>query len=117
MSKGPEEPNQIQTMAWSAAGALFSAFVAVLVIAFLDTDLGQEVAGRLEGPGRALVAAPVIAMCVVIFCVSVLALVLPEQRRRLHNIGMVTAWLVVAWVVMAAVILAGLAYLVERVES
>lgn len=104
-------------MAWSAAGALFSAFVAALVIAFLDTDFGQEVAGRLEGPGRALVAAPVVVMCLVIFCASVLALLLPDQRRRLHNIGVVTAWLVVAWIVMAAVILAGLAYAVDRVQS
>jgi hypothetical protein len=115
MSEGPQEQNEVHAMAWSAAGALFSAFVAALVIAFLDTDFGQEIASRLEGPGRALVAAPVIGMCIVIFCVSVLALVLPEQRRRLHNIGVLTAWLVVAWVVMAAVILAGLAYAVERV--
>lgn len=117
MAREPNEPNQVQAMVWSAAGALFSAFAAALVIAFLDTDFGREIAGRLEGPGRALVAAPVIAMCVLIFCVSVLALVMPEQRARLHRIGILTAWLVVAWAVMAAVILAGLAYAVERIEG
>jgi cation transporter-like permease len=104
-------------MKWPALGALFSAFVAALVVAFLDTDFGREIASRLEGPGRALVAAPVIVMCLVIFGASVMALVLPDQRQRLLNVSMVTAWLVVAWVVMAAVILAGLAYLVDRVES
>lgn len=115
MPEEPREPNQVQAMGWSAGGALFSAFVAALVIAFLDTDFGQEIAGRLEGPGRALVAAPVLVMCAVIFGVSVLALVVPEHRSRLHQVGVVTAWLIVAWAVMAAVILAGLAYAVDRV--
>ena len=104
-------------MKWPALGALFSAFVAALVVAFLDTDFGRDIAGRLEGPGRALVAAPVIVMCLIIFGASVMALVLPAQRDRLLNVSLVTAWLVVAWIVMAAVILAGLAYAVDSLED
>ncbi len=104
-------------MALAAFGALFSAFVAVLVVAFLDTDLGRDAAARLEGPGRALVAAPVIVMCLIVFFASLLALVLPAQRARLLNVAMITGWLIVAWAVMAAMILAGLAFAVDRLES
>jgi hypothetical protein len=115
--KEREERDQVRGMGWSAIGALFSAFVAALVIAFLDTDIGRDAAARLEGPGRALVAAPVLVMCGVIFCLSVLALVLPERRDRLLNAAMLTAWLIAAWALMAAVILAGLAFTVDRLES
>ena len=100
-------------MGWSALGALFAAFVASLVIAFLDTDFGRDIASRLEGPGRALVAAPVLLGCLVIFGASVLALVLPDRRERLQNVALFSGFLIVAWALMAAVILAGLAWAVD----
>jgi hypothetical protein len=99
----------------SAAGALFSAFVAALVVAFLSTDIGRDAASQLDGAGRALVAAPVIAMCLFIFGASVAALALPDQRERLQNLSLLTAFLIAAWVVMAAVILGGLSVASERV--
>jgi membrane-associated phospholipid phosphatase len=56
-------------------------------------------------------------MCGVIFGASVLALVLPERRRRLQNVALFSGFLIVAWVVMAAVILAGLAWAADSLEG
>jgi hypothetical protein len=112
----PEE-NQVRAMGVAALGALLAAFVGALVIAFLDTDFGQEIASNLDGPGRFLVAAPVVGMCVVVFTACMLSLVWPARRERLMSLSVITAWLIAAWVVMAAVILAGLAYALHHLEN
>jgi ABC-type transport system involved in cytochrome c biogenesis permease subunit len=115
--RAPPEENQVRAMGVAALGALLAAFVAALVLAFLDTDFGQEIASDLDGPGRFLVAAPVVAMCAVVFTACMLSLVLPERREQLMNLAVITAWLIAAWVVMATVILAGLAYAVDHLEN
>jgi protein-S-isoprenylcysteine O-methyltransferase Ste14 len=106
-----------QPFTWPVIGTLYSAVVASIVIAILDTDFGRDLQERLDAPARALVAAPVLFFCAVVFCSSLVALVVPRYRRQSTRIAEYGAWLIPAWLLMSGVVLGGLAYALDRLET
>jgi len=103
-------------MALPAAGALYASVVIAVVAALLDTDFGRGLADDLDAPVRGLVAVPVLALAVVVFLVSVLALVLPAARARLLGVAGIIAWLIPAWLVIAGVLAACVAFALGRLD-
>jgi protein-S-isoprenylcysteine O-methyltransferase Ste14 len=102
---------------WPILGTLYSSVIAATVVAILDTDFGRDLQERLDAPARAMVAAPVLLFCVVVFCGCLVALVAPAWRRQSMRVAELAAWMIPAWLLMSAVILAGIAYALENLDS
>jgi hypothetical protein len=113
-----EDPDQRepQPFTWPIIGTLYASVVAAIVVAILDTDFGQDLQERLDAPARAMVAAPVLGFCVVLFLACLLALVVPAVRRPSMRVAELTAWLIPAWLLMSGVILGGIAYALDRID-
>ena len=93
----------------AAIGALYASVVAAVTFAILDTDFGRELGEDLDAPVRAMIAVPILILCAVVFTASVLALVLPEQRRRLLGVAGIAGWLIPAVAIIAGVLIATVA--------
>jgi hypothetical protein len=100
----------------AALGALYASVVIVVVLALLDTDVGRNLGNGIEGPIRAFVAGPVLALAAVVFVASLAALVYPAARKRLLGIAGIAAWLIPAWLVIGAVLVGSLSYALDRVQ-
>ncbi len=103
-------------MALPAIGALYASLVIAVVVALLDTEFGQGLADKVGAPVQTMVAAPVLAMALVVFVASVLALVLPAARRRLLGVAGIVSWLIPAWLVIAGVLLACVSFALDRLD-
>ena len=116
---GEREPAAAETpqgMALPAIGALYASLVIAVVVALLDTEFGQGLADKVGAPVQTMVAAPVLAMALVVFVASVLALVLPAARRRLLGVAGIVSWLIPAWLVIAGVLLACVSFALDRLD-
>jgi hypothetical protein len=105
-----------QPFTWPILGTLYASVMAATVVAILDTDFGRDLQDRLSAPARALVAVPVLVLCLILFCASLLALVAPAYRRRSMRVAEITAWVIPAWLLMSGLVLGALAYALARLD-
>jgi hypothetical protein len=100
----------------AALGALYASIVTAVVIATLDTDFGRELGEDLEAPVRTMIAAPVLVLATTVFAASVLALVLPQHRRRLLGVAGIAGWLIPAVLIIAGVLIATVAVALDSLR-
>ena len=99
-----------QTFAWPILGALYASLVIIAVIAILESDLGRRLEREVDAPARTLIAAPVVAIAVVVFVASMVALVAPRLRRSSLKVAEIAAWLIPAWLMIGALVLGAVDY-------
>lgn len=95
-------------------GALYGSVVVVAVIFVMNTSLGRNVEDDLDAPARTLIAGPLIAMAIVVFLASMVALIVPAYRRESMRVAEFAAWIIPAWAVMAGLVLGGISYALSR---
>jgi hypothetical protein len=108
-----EEP---QTFTAPLLGAIYSSLVVVALVAVLSSHLGRSLDERIDAPARTLIAAPVIIDAIVVFIASMVAMILPEYRRRSLKVAEVCSWLIPAWLVMGAMVLGAISFALSHAD-
>ncbi len=113
-----EEPGgqKPQTFTAPLLGALYGSVVIVAVVAVLDSQIGRGLEDEVDAPARTLVAAPVIVAATVVFVSSMIALILPANRRAALRVAEVAAWLIPAWLVMGAMVLGAISFALHHAD-
>jgi predicted Co/Zn/Cd cation transporter (cation efflux family) len=115
MARPAEEPEGT-TFTWPLIGALYGSLVVVLIVALLNSHLGRDLDHRVDAPARTLVAGPVIVSAIVVFAASMLALLLPTQRRSALRVAEIASWLIPAWLVMGAMVLGAISFALDHAD-
>jgi hypothetical protein len=115
-SQHPAPEREPQPFTWPILGTLYASVVAAIVVAILDTDFGRDLQERLSAPARALVAVPVLILCLVVFGASMAALVAPGYRRQSMRVAEIAAWVIPAWLLMSGLVLGALAYALAHLD-
>jgi uncharacterized membrane protein len=102
-----EEP---QTFTWPLLGAAYGSLVIVAVAAILNSHVGRSIDDKVGAPARALIAVPVVIVAAVVALASLLALLVPEQRRPALKVAEICSWLIPAWLVMGAMVLGAIQF-------
>jgi hypothetical protein len=114
----PREPEEepTQTFALPLLGALYGSLVVVAVLAVLDSSLGRGLEDEIDAPARTLIAAPVVALAVVVFISSMAALVAPAYRRPSLRVAEIAGWLIPAWLMIGAMVLGAVSFALHHAD-
>jgi alkylhydroperoxidase family enzyme len=114
-TRAPDE-EEPQTFTWPLLGALYGSLVVVAVIAILESHLGRGLEDEIDAPARTLIAVPVVITAVVVFVASMVALVLPAQRRPALRVAEVAGWLIPAWLIIGAMVLGAISFALGQAD-
>jgi len=108
-----EPEGEPETFTTPIVGATVGSAVIVTVVAILNTGLGRDLEKHLDAPARTLVAAPVIALAVVVVVACLVALV-PAYRRDSLRVAEIAGWLIPSWLVMIGMGIAAVAWAIDH---
>jgi len=105
-----------QTLIWPLLGVLYGSVVIVAVVGILASNLGRSFEDEIDAPARTLVAAPLVGFAAVLFVASLVALIVPAQRRTSMRVAEIFAWLIPAWLVMCAMGIGAVAFALHHTD-